>query len=75
MTKLSKTSLKGKFKNVFFLNAQQAAKFSNLVLKEFERTTDQHKAFDLVQISKEKNFSFAHKLEQKFNSKFYPNIQ
>ncbi|WCM42448.1 hypothetical protein MG290_01895 [Flavobacterium sp. CBA20B-1] len=74
MTNLNKSSLKGKFKKVFFLNSNQESKFSNLVLKEFEKTTDKQKAFELVELSKDKNFPFAHKIEQKFNLKYHANL-
>lgn len=74
MTKLTKTSLKGKFKNVIFLNPVQESKFSNIILKEFEKTTNKQRAFELVELSKDKNLSFAHKLEQKFITKYHPNL-
>ena len=75
MTNLNKTSLKGKFKNVIFLNASQEAKFSNIIIKEFDKTTDKSRAFELVQLAKDKNFPFAQKLEHQFNSKYHPNLQ
>lgn len=75
MSKLVKTSLKGKFQNVTFLNASHEATFFKILVKEFTNTTDRHKAFDLVQLAKSKNFLFAQNLEHQFNSKFHPNLQ
>lgn len=75
MSKLAKTSLKGKFQNVTFLNASHEATFFKILIKEFVKTTDRHKAFDLVQLAKSKNFLFAQNLEHQFNSKFHPNLQ
>lgn len=75
MPNLAKTSLKGKLQNVTFLNACHEATFFKLLIKEFAKTTDQHKAFDLVQLAISKNFLFAQNLEHQFNSKFHPNLQ
>ncbi len=71
MSKLAKTSLSGKFKNVIFLSPLHEAKFSNLLKKEFEQTNDQFKAFELVQLAKAKNFPFAQNMELQFNKKYH----
>jgi len=75
MTKITKTSLKGKFQNVTFLNACHEATFFKILVREYAKTTDQYKAFDLVELAKSKNFLFAQNLERHFNSKFHPNLQ
>lgn len=73
MTKLAKTSLVGKFKNVIFLTKPHEIDFQNLLEKEFNKSTCQHKAFEIVQIAKQRNFSIAQQLEQSFNLKYHPN--
>lgn len=68
-TNLNNSSLSGKFRRVTFSQSSKQ-KITNLLEKEFQKTTCNSKAFELIQIATQHNLSIAKSLNEKHNLKY-----